>query len=124
MNEKLNYNEIVKFIKEFGVDLINQSGELIIDEPTNTYASIKHCEDIDDVKTAVIYALCRPIGKGLDDKTAQRLLDRVNNYFNTLLTKEDMLLIYQKLCYVREVQRFKDFIKRGFPMNELWEESE
>jgi hypothetical protein len=92
---------------------------LIIDQPTNTYTTINQCKDIEDVKTHVVFSLCRPIGKGLEDKVATRLLKQVNNYFNVDLTKDDMRLMYQELCYTSKLDEFKSFIKRGFPMNEL-----
>ncbi|MBM7598243.1 hypothetical protein JOC34_000600 [Virgibacillus halotolerans] len=119
IENQLDYNEIVQFMKEFEVDLLNRFGELIIDEPTSTYACINNCKDIDEVKTRVVYNLCRPIGKGLDATPAKRLLNRLNKYFDTDLTKEDMRLMYQELCYVRKLDEFKSFIKRGFPMDEL-----
>ena len=119
MEKELDYNEVFKFMTDFGVDFINRYGELIIDQPTNTYTTIKGCKDIEDVKTYVVFSLCRPIGKGLEDKAATRLLKRVNNYFNVNLTKEDVRLMYQELCYTSKVEEFKSFINRGFPMNEL-----
>lgn len=115
----LNYNEVFQFMREFGVDFINRYNELIIDEPTNTYVGIENCKDIEDVKTYVVFALCRPIGKGLEDYPAKRLLNRFNNYFGTELTREDMRLMYGELCYTHKLNEFKDFIKRGFPINEL-----
>lgn len=119
----LDFNEVVKFMREFGVDLLNRYGELIIDEPTNTYVYINKCKDIEDVKTYVVYALCRPIGKGLDKKDADRLLHRVNKYFKVNLSRKDMLTMYARLCYVDKLEEFKDFIKRGFPIEELKEVS-
>lgn len=119
MEKQLDYNEVFEFMTEFGVDFINRYGELIIDEPTNTYTAIKGCKDIEDVKTYVVFALCRPIGKGLEEKAATRLLKRLNAYFNASLTKQDMHLMYQKLCYISKLEEFKSFIKRGFPMKEL-----
>lgn len=116
---KLDYNEVITFMKEFKIDLLNSYGELIIDEPTNTYTFITRCKDLDDVKTHVVYSLCRPIGKGLEKRPADRLLKRINDYFNVDLSKEDMLLMYQELCYVSKLDEFKDFVKRGFPMDEL-----
>lgn len=121
MTNSLDFNEVVKFMKEFGVDLLNRYGELIIDEPTNTYVTITECKDIEDVKTYVVFALCRPIGKGLGEQASSRLLNRLNNYFDISLTKKDCLLMYQDLCYVSKLEQFKDFIKRGFPMEELYE---
>jgi hypothetical protein len=119
----LDYNELFQFMQEFKADFLNMYGELIIDEKTNTYTFINTCNDIEDVKTRVIYSLCRPIGKGLElqgkSQDATRLLKRVNDYFKIELTKEDMLLMYQELCYERKLGEFKYFIKRGFPMGEL-----
>jgi hypothetical protein len=115
----LDYNEVFKFMRAFGIDILNRYEELIIDEPTNTYVCIKNCQDIEDVKTFVVYAMCRPIGKGLSDRPATRLLKQFNKYFNASLTREDMLLMYQELCYEKKLPEFKEFIKRGFPMEEL-----
>ncbi|QTB21594.1 hypothetical protein J1907_17870 [Lysinibacillus sphaericus] len=115
----LDYNEVFQFMKEFKVDLLNRFGELIIDEPTNTYVTIKDCKDIEDVKTYVVFALCRPISKGLGEQASSRLLKRLNDYFNVNLTKQDCLLMYRDLCYVSKLEQFKDFIKRGFPLDEL-----
>ncbi|MBM4765456.1 hypothetical protein [Bacillus sp. B15-48] len=117
----LDYNEVVKFMKDFEVDLFNRFGELIIDEPTNTYTSIKKCKDIEEVELRVVYSLCRPIGKGLEQKDANRLLRKFNKYFNVNLTRSDLRLMYGELCYERKLDEFKDFIKRGFPINELKE---
>ncbi len=117
----LDFNEVVKFMREFGVDLLNRYGELIIDEPTNTYVYINPCKDIEDVKTYVVFALCRPIGKGLDKKDANRLLRRINKYFKVNLSREDMRQMYAQLCYTDKLDDFKDFIKRGFPIDELKE---
>jgi len=115
----LDYNEVFEFMKGFHIDFINMYGELIIDNKTNVYTHIEGCNDLDDIKTRVVYALCRPIGKGLKEKDAFRLLRRVNGYFKTDLTNDDMLLMYQELCYTHKFNDFKDFIKRGFPMDEL-----
>ncbi|PKH09826.1 hypothetical protein [Planomicrobium sp. MB-3u-38] len=119
MNEELDYSEVFKFMQEFQVDYLNRYQEMIIDEPTNTYVSIKTCKDMDDVKTFVVFALCRPIGKGLEKRKANMLLKRVNQYFEMDLTREDMHLMYGELCYLDKFEKFKDFIKRGFPMHEL-----
>lgn len=119
MIEQLNYNDVFVFMKEFGIDILNRYNELIIDEPTNTYASINGCNDMEDVKMRVVYNLCRPIGKGLPDKAACRLLNKLNAYFGVSLSKQDMLLMYQELCYEKKSEEFKVFIKRGFPVNEL-----
>lgn len=115
----MEYNEVIKLMKEFGIDVLNRFDELIIDMRTNTYAYIGQCKDIDDVKTSVVYSLCRPIGKGLDKRDAERLLKQFNKYFETNLTRADMLLMYQELCYTSKLEEFKAFIKRGFPIGEL-----
>lgn len=117
----LDYNEVFEFMKEFEVDLLNRFNELIIDEPTNTYVSIKECQNMSDVKTYVVFALCRPISKGLDAQSSSRLLKRLNKYFNVNLTKEDCLVMYRELCYVGKLDEFKNFISRGFPVGELKE---
>lgn len=124
MEQTLDYNEVFTFMKEFQADFINRYNELIIDQPTNTYASLNECKSIEDVKAKVVFALCRPIGKGLQPAPAKRLLKRVNEYFKVELTKEDMHLMYQKICYSSKFDEFKDFVQRGFPMQELATEEE
>lgn len=118
----LDMNEVVKFMEEFEIDMLNRFGELIIDYPTNTYATISECQNMEDVKMRVVFNLCRPIYKGLDEKDSKRLLRKLNAYFLTNLTKEDLGLMYRDLCYRDKFDDFKDFIKRGFPVWELIEE--
>lgn len=115
----LNYSEVFQFMKEFEVDLLNRFDELIIDEPTNTYTWIGDCKDIDDVKTRVVFSMCRPIGKGLPNKHADRLLRKIKSYFKVDLSKEDMLLMYTELCYLSKLEEFKGFIREGFPIDKL-----
>jgi hypothetical protein len=115
----LDYNEVFQFMREFGIDILNKYNELIIDNKWNIYTNLDSCKDLEDVKTHVVLSLCRPIGKGLDEKDAKRLLHKVNKYFKTNLTRQDMRLIYQELCYSSKLEESKSFIKRGFPMNEL-----
>ena len=119
MTIKLDYNEVYQFMQDFGINNLNQFNELIIDVPSNTYADIKECKNIEDVKMRVVFNLCRPIGKGLEKKQANRLLEKFNKYFHTELSREDLHLMYAELCYRSEFERFKDFIKRGFPIEEL-----
>lgn len=119
MNKTLDYNQVFEFMQEFGVDYINRYGEMIIDSKTNVYTSIKDCEDIDQVKTRVVFVLCRPIGKGLEVKDAKRLLKKLNNYFKVNLTRDDLHIMYGELCYSDKLGEFEDFVKRGFPVHEL-----
>lgn len=119
VSDNLNLNEVFKFMQEFGCDFLNCTGEIIIDQLTNTYTSIIGCESVDDVKARILMSMCRPIGKGLDLYHANRLLDRFNKYFNTELTRNDMLKIYRDLCYSSKLEENKEFIKRGFPVHEL-----
>lgn len=117
----LNYNEVIQFMKDFEIDFLNRYDELIIHEPTNTYSTIKGCKDIEEVKLCVVYAICRPIGKGLEKKDANRLLHKFNKYFKVNLSRKDFLLMYAKLCYIDKFEEFKYFMRRGFPINELRE---
>ncbi|AUO14772.1 hypothetical protein [Priestia megaterium] len=119
MQETLDFNEVFQFMKKFSVDYVNRFGEMIIDHKTNIYLPLSECKDLADIETWSVFVLCRPIGKGLEDKDAKRLLKRVNAYFETKLTQEDMRAMYGELCYREKLGEFKDFIKRGFPMNEL-----
>lgn len=120
MSTKLDYGEVLAFMKEFGCDFINRDNELIIDLDTNTYVGLDGIEDKETLETTVVFALCRPIGKGLDKRPAEMLLYRVNKYFGVKLNREDMRLMYRELCYMHKVNEFKDFVKRGFPTGELF----
>ncbi|MFK3936591.1 hypothetical protein ACI2JA_03620 [Alkalihalobacillus sp. NPDC078783] len=119
MKVELNLNEVYQFMKDFKIDYLNNRDELIIDDNTDTYVSISDCRTIDEVKTWVVFAMSRPIGKGLQSKDAERLLKRLNDYFNVNLTRKDMRSIYIVLCYIGKVKEFEEFIKRGFPMEDL-----
>ena len=115
----MDYNEVVAFMKAFKVDVLNRFDELIFDVPTKTFVSIDQCETIEDVIYISVFALCRPIGKELEEKDANRILSRMNAYFKTALTRNDLLLMYEKLCYLEKEREFKAFIAKGFPMEEL-----
>lgn len=121
MAKKVDYEEVFEFMSEFGVAIMTHKKELILDEKNNVFATVEGCSDMWEVKTRVTSAVCRPIGKGLSVRDANRLLEKFNKYFKSKLTREDMLLIYQKLDYERTMNEFKGFVKRGFPMNELKE---
>lgn len=115
----LDYNEVFNFMREFEQGYLKWTGEYIIDYPTNIYVTLIGCKDIEEVKTRVVYALCRPIGKGLAKRDAERLLEHLNECFRVSLTREDLLLMYQELCYPYKIEEFKEFIQRGFPVEEL-----
>lgn len=116
MSESRLFGEVFEFMQGFGIDALNRFGEMIIDVPTNTYAYVSDCETIEDVKTRVVYAISRPIYKGLEDKDADRILDRFNRYFEVELTREDFGVIYCELCYSDKLDEFKQFMIDGFPM--------
>lgn len=116
---KVDLNEVMKFMEAFGIEALTKRGELIFDYKTNTFAYIADCDDMEDVEMRVVFALCRPIAKGLDKPDANKLLEKVNDYFNSDLTREDMHLMYSELCYRDKFEDFKSFIKKGFPMHEL-----
>lgn len=124
MENQVDYNEVIQFMGDFRIDFINSYRELIIDEETNIYTSTSGCKDMEDVKMLVVFALCRPIAKGLPRGKAELWLKRLNKYFNVSLTREDMLLMYQKLCYRSKLEEFKEFIRKGFPIEELRREGE
>lgn len=123
MTTPLNYNEVFSFMQDFPVDFLNNRNQLIIDENTDTFVSINGCETIEDVKARVVYAMCRPIGKGLETYQAERLLQRFNEYFGTELKREDLRRMYSELCYPHQIDTLKSFMQRGFPVAELTPQS-
>ena len=80
-NNTLDYNEVFQFMQEYGINILNQWNELIINHRWNIYTTLNGCNGIEDVKARVILAVCRPIGKGLEEKDAERELEKVNKYF-------------------------------------------
>lgn len=123
MTTQLDHNEVFAFMQAFPVDFLNNKNELIIDDTTDTFVSINGCTSIEDVKARVVYAMCRPIGKGLETYQAERLLKRLNHYFGTELTRNDMRRMYGELCYPHMLDTLKRFIDRGFPVAELTPQS-
>jgi len=75
-------------MQNYGINVSNQFNELIIDVASNTYADIKECENIEDMKMVVVFNLCRQIGKGLE---------KLNKYFHTELSREDLHFGYPSL---------------------------
>lgn len=120
-NQTLDYRKVFKYMQDFDIDSLNKTGELIIDEQTNTYVNIVDCMTIDEVKLRVIYALRRPIGKGLNDADANRLLIKINTYYNINLDRNDLLLMYKHLDITTQEGQstFIRFVLRGFPIKEL-----
>ena len=116
---RLNYSQVLEFMKQFEIDYINRFDEMIIDHFTNTYVYIGGCHDIDDIVMRTVYAMARPIGKGLEESHAIRLLNKINNYFKISLTCGDMLTIYEELCYERKLPQLKKFVMNGMPMEEI-----
>lgn len=117
----LDYNEVFSFMKDFGADFLKSSDEIIIDEQTNTYTYIGKCKNIDEVITNVVYAISRPIGKGLEEEDAKRILHKFNKYFKVNLKKNDFRIIYTELCYPNKLDEFSRFIKDGFPIEKIKE---
>lgn len=115
----LDYNEVFRFMREYGIDVLNRFGELIIDMPTNTFTTLNDCESIEEVQLRVVYSICRPIAKGLEEKDAHRLLKRFNAYFKTELTREDFYMMYRDFCSESTLPAFREFMRRGFPVAEL-----
>lgn len=121
---KLDYNELFRLMVDFEIDLLNRFNELIVDEMTNTSLSINSCETIEDVKLNVVFAVCRPIAKGLDARDSDRVRGKINKYFGTELTRNDFNEMYETLCYESKLDEFRSFIARGFPMYELYNDEE
>jgi hypothetical protein len=119
MTKKIDYNQVFEFMQKFNADFINRFEEMIIDRKNNIWIPLKECNNLEDIETWAIMVLCRPIGKALEDKDAKRLLKRVNDYFQSNLSTRDMRIIYGELCYREKIGDMKEFIKRGFPMEEL-----
>ena len=117
----ITLEEILTVSRGFEADFINTNGEIILDQKTNTYAIVMDCESLDEVNMRMVFALARPIHKSFSTVKSKKFLNALNRYFGTALSKEDMEIIYQKLCYHRKQKEFTEFIKQGFPMENLKE---
>lgn len=114
---ELDFPEVLSFMKKFRCDFINSNGDLIIDKKTNTYTTFNGCKTIEDLEAKVLMSISAALSNR--DPKRKYLLDRINNYFNTHLTLNDMEIIYTKLCYYTKLEENKSFISKGLPVEEL-----
>lgn len=119
MENTLNYLKVLSFMRAFDADFITAKNELYVDERTNIFISLHDCKTMEDVEYKVIYALCRPIGFGLEKREAKRLLQKINNFYKVKLSRKDMRTLYSKMCFDDTEEAFKSFIARGFHMDEF-----
>ncbi|MEX3623760.1 hypothetical protein [Viridibacillus arvi] len=119
---ELDFNEVIEFMDAFQCDFINRQGDLIIDHKTNTFTNFNNCKTIKDLEAKVVMAVSAALSGG-ERKKRKYLLVNFNRYFKTSLSFDDMERIYSKLCYTSKLEENKQFIAKGFPIEELvWSE--
>lgn len=117
---ELDFNEVVDFMRAFQCDFINSQGELIIDHKTNTFTNFNNCKTIQDLEAKVVMAVSSALSGGrCNSNKHKNILLNFNRYFKTKLSFDDIELIYSKLCYWNKIEENKEFIAKGFPMEEL-----
>lgn len=96
--------EILKLMRCFPRSFMNQNGEIIFHERSNTYFKIADCKNELDIKCKILEWLSRPAHKetpyNRNDKNLEFqsfILNGVNLYLKTDFTKNDMELIYIEL---------------------------
>lgn len=115
------HETILEVMRRFDIPFMNAAGELIIDVKENVYCSTEGIETPEEIEASIVMSVTRPIYKGLSERKALALLDRINRRYDTLLTRDDMGDMYKHLCLWRLLPNFQRFIADGFPMDKIEE---
>lgn len=122
MNTEL-MNELKELLGLFPRSFINAKLEVILIPKTNTYFSLEGVQSRRDIIAKLLMWCSRSIAKGQPFHSETRnnvfreLAKRsLNHYLGTLLTDEDMALIYQRLGNGINPELTYRFIDSGFDM--------
>ncbi|AII27942.1 hypothetical protein LD13_gp041 [Bacillus phage Bobb] len=121
VNSPVNLEAVLSFMRATDMEYLSPygNGELIISEEEGIFVQLDSLSTMKEVEARYVQAVSRPIGKSLSRVKAENLLAVVNNYFDTKLSREDMLNIYTYLCYSDKLKETEAFIRDGFPMDKL-----
>lgn len=125
MNTEL-MNELKELLGLFPRSFINAKLEVILIPKTNTYFSLEGVQSRRDIIAKLLMWCSRSIAKGqpfrseTGNNVFRELAKRsLNHYLGTLLTDEDMALIYQRLGNGINPELTYRFIDSGFDMGVL-----
>lgn len=125
MNTEL-MNELKELLGLFPRSFINANLEVILITRTNTYFSLDGVQSRRDIIAKLLMWCSRSIAKGqpfrseTGNNVFRELAKRsLNHYLGTLLTDEDMALIYQRLGNGINPELTYRFIDSGFDMEVL-----
>lgn len=125
MNTEL-MNELKELLGLFPRSFINAKLEVILIPKTNTYFSLEGVQSRRDIIAKLLMWCSRSIAKGqpfrseTGNNVFRKLAKRsLNHYLGTLLTDEDMALIYQRLGNGINPELTYRFIDSGFDMEVL-----
>lgn len=118
----------IRLLKCFPRSFINQNGEFIANEKTNTYFSLIDCKSDLDIKSKVLEWISRTASKGMpyrSDKSniAHRrfMLHGINLFLEQDFDENDIEVIYTYLGNAINHNLTVKFIKNGYDMSILGE---
>lgn len=127
----MDWKTIKKLMDCFPNSFINHLGEIIVHRKSNTYFNLMNCETEFDIKCKVLEWLSRasyktcPYGSDRKSKEFHKFIrDGVNRYLGTDFSEDDMDLIYTYLGNECNHEKTVRFIKSGYDMEILNNESE
>lgn len=126
MSVLISWDLTSKLMNCFPNSVINHNAEFITHIRSNTYFSLKDCENETDVKCKVLEWLSRPAHKTepyntkrSNDKFHRFILSGVNQFLETDFSEEDMEQIYTYLGNACNHTKTLKFIESGYDMSVL-----
>lgn len=126
MSILISWDLTSKLMNCFPNSVINHNAEFITHIRSNTYFSLKDCENETDVKCKVLEWLSRPAHKTepyntkrSNDKFHRFILSGVNQFLETDFSEEDMEQIYTYLGNACNHTKTLKFIESGYDMSVL-----
>lgn len=117
----------LKLLKSFPGSFINENGELIAHQKSNTYLILKGKSDL-ELKYTVLEWLSRSASYAMPYKSERHnqqfhnmMLNGINDFLGTDFSSEDMELIYTKLGNNCNRPLCEKFVESGYDMKILKE---
>ena len=122
----MNGELITKLISSFPNSFINNVGEFIAEEKSNTYFNLKKCKNELEVKCKLLEWCSRSAYKGQPYPTEKKnkefrefMLNGINQFLGTKFSQDDMEQIYTYLGNAVNHERTVAFVMSGYDINLL-----
>ena len=122
----MNGELITKLINSFPNSFINNGGEFIAEEKSNTYFNLKNCKNELEVKCKLLEWCSRTAYKGQlyeyekkNKELREFMLNGINQFLDTDFSQDDMEQIYTYLGNAVNHERTVIFVESGYDMNLL-----